>query len=70
MGNINADLLHHLNGDRIHVARRVRSRALHIEPLARRRAQWKAPAPRMNFGWLARYQKMVSNAAQGAVLKG
>ncbi len=38
--------------------------------LQRRRAQWQPSAPRMNFGWLGRYQKMVANAAQGAVLKG
>ena len=40
------------------------------DELERRRAEWKKPEPRMNFGWLARYQKFVSNAAQGAVLKG
>jgi len=37
--------------------------------LAQRRKRWTPPAPRMNFGWLARYQKMVSNAAQGAILR-
>ncbi|MCL5269961.1 MAG: dihydroxy-acid dehydratase, partial [bacterium] len=37
--------------------------------LAERKKTWRAPAPRMNYGWLARYQKMVTNAAQGAVLK-
>ena len=37
--------------------------------LAERRKSWKHPEPRMNFGWLARYQKMVTNAAQGAILK-
>jgi dihydroxy-acid dehydratase len=37
--------------------------------LARRRAAWTKPEPRMNFGWLGRYQKIVTNAAQGAVLK-
>ena len=39
------------------------------EELERRRAEWRAPEPRMNFGWLARYQKMVTNASTGAVLK-
>ncbi len=38
------------------------------EKLAERRKQWQPPAPRMNYGWLGRYQKMVTNAAQGAVL--
>lgn len=39
------------------------------EELAARRREWKRPEPRMNFGWLGRYQKMVTNAAQGAVLR-
>lgn len=37
--------------------------------LARRRAEWKAPEPRMKTGWLARYAKNVSSAAEGAVMK-
>ncbi|MCX7013031.1 MAG: dihydroxy-acid dehydratase [Candidatus Sumerlaeota bacterium] len=37
--------------------------------LAARKKKWKRPEPRMNFGWLARYQTQVANAAQGAVLK-
>jgi dihydroxy-acid dehydratase len=40
------------------------------EEIDKRVRLWKKPPPRMNFGWLARYQKMVTNAAQGAVLKG
>ena len=39
------------------------------EELERRRAEWRAPEPRMNFGWLGRYQKMVTNASTGAVLR-
>ena len=39
------------------------------EELARRRAEWRPPEPRMNYGWLGRYQKLVTNAAQGAVLR-
>jgi dihydroxy-acid dehydratase len=42
---------------------------LSAEEIAKRRAEWKTPEPRMNFGWLGRYQKMVTNAASGAVLK-
>ena len=38
--------------------------------IEKRRKAWRRPDPRMNFGWLGRYQKLVSNAAQGAVLKG
>jgi dihydroxy-acid dehydratase len=37
--------------------------------IERRRAEWRKPEPRMNFGWLGRYQKIVGNASQGAVLK-
>jgi dihydroxy-acid dehydratase len=37
--------------------------------MAERRGEWTPPEPRMNYGWLARYQKMVTNAAQGAILK-
>jgi Dihydroxyacid dehydratase/phosphogluconate dehydratase len=36
--------------------------------LARRKAEWKAPAPRIRSGWLARYAALVSSAAEGAVL--
>ncbi len=39
------------------------------EEFAQRRQGWTPPAPRMNYGWLGRYQKMVSNASSGAVLK-
>ena len=33
-----------------------------------RRKDLKHPEPRLNHGWLGRYQKLVTNAAQGAVL--
>lgn len=39
------------------------------EEITQRRKEWTPSPPKMNFGWLGRYQKMVSNAAQGAVLK-
>jgi len=35
----------------------------------RRRAAWTPPAPRILRGWLARYARMVTNAAQGGVLE-
>jgi dihydroxy-acid dehydratase len=38
------------------------------EELDRRRAEWKPPAPTITHGYLARYAKHVSSAAQGAVL--
>ncbi len=38
--------------------------------LARRRAQWKAPAPRYTRGLLAKYMKLVSTASLGAITDG
>jgi dihydroxy-acid dehydratase len=35
--------------------------------LDRRRAGWKAPAPRFETGVLAKYTKLVGSAANGAV---
>ncbi|MBN3032526.1 MAG: dihydroxy-acid dehydratase [Candidatus Saganbacteria bacterium] len=34
-----------------------------------RLAQWKEPKPKFTKGWLARYQRMVTSASTGAVLK-
>jgi len=39
------------------------------EELAKRRAAWRAPAPRFTRGALARYASLVTSAAQGAVLR-
>jgi len=39
------------------------------EELARRKADWKAPAPKVTTGYLARYAKLVSSADKGAVLQ-
>jgi dihydroxy-acid dehydratase len=39
------------------------------EELSRRRAAWACPAPRITTGYLARYAKMVTSAAEGAVLQ-
>ncbi len=38
------------------------------EELARRRAAWVCPEPKIKTGYLARYAKMVSSAAEGATL--
>ncbi len=38
------------------------------DEIERRRAHWTPPEPRLNYGWLGRYQKMVANAARGAIL--
>jgi dihydroxy-acid dehydratase len=37
------------------------------DELARRRAAWKAPAPRYTRGVLAKYARLVSSASLGAV---
>ena len=38
------------------------------EELAKRRAEWVAPEPKVKTGYLARYAKMVSSADKGAIL--
>ncbi|MBE3581422.1 MAG: dihydroxy-acid dehydratase [Thermoanaerobacteraceae bacterium] len=37
--------------------------------LARRRAEWQAPAPKISTGYLARYARHVNSGARGAVLE-
>ncbi|NLX13621.1 MAG: dihydroxy-acid dehydratase [Phycisphaerales bacterium] len=62
-------LLH--DGDIIEVdipARTLNAR-LSDQELAERRKQWKAPAPRYQTGYLAKYTAMATSAATGAVLK-
>ena len=39
------------------------------EELAKRKAEWKAPAPKVSTGYLARYAKLVSSADKGAILQ-
>jgi dihydroxy-acid dehydratase len=39
------------------------------EELAKRKREWKPPEPKIKEGYLARYAKIVSSAAQGAVLE-
>ena len=39
------------------------------EELARRRAAWEAPEPKIKTGYLARYAKLVSSADRGAILE-
>ncbi|HHW09675.1 MAG TPA: dihydroxy-acid dehydratase [Firmicutes bacterium] len=39
------------------------------EEMARRRATWQLPAPKVTGGYLARYIKMVTSASRGAVLE-
>jgi dihydroxy-acid dehydratase len=58
------------DGDPIRIDLAARLLALDVsdDELARRRAEWHAPAPRFRRGWLARYAAMVTNASNGAVL--
>jgi dihydroxy-acid dehydratase len=37
--------------------------------MEKRRAAWHKPAPKFKRGWLARYERLVTSAAQGAVLE-
>ena len=39
------------------------------EELARRKAAWVCPEPKIKTGYLARYAKLVTSAARGAVLE-
>jgi dihydroxy-acid dehydratase len=49
----------------------ITNRTLSVEvdesELARRKAEWKAPAPRYTHGVFAKYARLVSSAAEGAV---
>ncbi len=56
-------------GDRIRLDIPARKLELLVDDatLAERRAQWKAPEPKIKGGWLARYAKVVTSAHTGAV---
>jgi dihydroxy-acid dehydratase len=58
-------------GDTIAIDIPARKLELEVpEPeLARRRAAWRRPAPKIDYGYLARYASMVTSADTGAVLK-
>jgi dihydroxy-acid dehydratase len=51
----------------------IPNRTLHLEisdeEMAERRAAWRCPPPKINYGYLARYASMVTSADTGAVLK-
>jgi dihydroxy-acid dehydratase len=49
------------------VERRRLDVALSAAELARRRAAWRAPAPRYAHGVMAKYAQLVSSASEGAV---
>jgi dihydroxy-acid dehydratase len=58
-------------GDRIVI--NIENRSINVrlddEELARRKAAWKPPPPKVSSGYLARYARQVSSAATGAVFK-
>ena len=56
-------------GDSITIDADARLLQLNVpdEEIARRRAQWKPPAPRYTRGVLAKYARLVSSASLGAV---
>ena len=56
-------------GDRVRIdfPNRLMDILVHENELATRRQQWQ-PVKRELSGWLARYQRLVSNASQGAIL--
>jgi dihydroxy-acid dehydratase len=39
------------------------------DEIQKRLSQWKAPAPKITSGYMARYAQMVTSAATGAVFK-
>ncbi len=58
-------------GDRITIDIPGKTLTLQVDEseLARRRSAWQAPAPRITTGYMARYAKLVSSAAQGAIVE-
>jgi dihydroxy-acid dehydratase len=59
------------DGDLVEIDVKAGLLAMHVsdEELARREAEWAAPEPRINHGYLRRYTKMVTSASDGAVLR-
>jgi dihydroxy-acid dehydratase len=60
------------DGDRIRIdiAKRTVDLLVSDADLAKRRAAWKKPQPKIKKGWLSRYARMVSSAGTGAVMNG
>jgi len=58
------------NGDRIRIDIPARTISMQVDDaeLARRRASWVKPEPKINKGWLGRYCRLVTSASKGAVL--
>lgn len=58
------------NGDIIDIDIPARTLNIEVEPaeLERRRAEWRAPAPKVTHGWLGRYARMATSADSGGSL--
>lgn len=52
----------------IDINKRVLDVKISEDELARRRTEWKQPAPKIEKGWLGRYARMVTSGSKGAVL--
>lgn len=59
------------DGDQVSVDVPARKLDLLVDApeLARRKASWTRPEPKFKRGWLARYERLVTSAARGAVLE-
>jgi dihydroxy-acid dehydratase len=59
------------NGDEIKIDIKERKLDLLVseEKLSKRKEGWQKPKPKFTRGWLARYEKLVSSAAKGAILE-
>jgi dihydroxy-acid dehydratase len=59
------------NGDKIEIDLTKKTIDLHVnkEEMARRKKTWKRPEPKIKEGYMARYAKLVTSAASGAVFK-
>jgi dihydroxy-acid dehydratase len=59
------------DGDEIEIDLDSRTLELLVDPeeLERRRQSWQAPPSKIRTGWLGRYARMVTSAAQGAVME-
>ncbi len=58
-------------GDLIEIDIPARKISLKVadDEIKKRLSTWKAPEPKIKTGWLARYQRMVTSASTGAILK-
>ena len=59
------------NGDKIEIDLTKKTINLHVnkEEMAKRKKAWKRPQPKIKEGYMARYARLVTSAASGAVFK-